>query len=473
MRRTEPKTRRTCFDSRAAAAAIGACLLLAPIVAGAADEAIKVTAEATAPVPAGATDVRVVLTELLGVAAAGRGPLSFSEGRVVVDSTAIPAVPGLELHADGRFRHGWTEVSRARRDVDRLYLRYGNPGGRWSLGLGRQPLLPLLGAQVDGACAGLRLNDGLEGIVFGGLRPHPLTGGVDGRFRTVGVGYDARDKDKNLAGGFAVDWFGGALDRVYLTERAYARVSEAWVLHGQLIADFLSPQGILDDTHVTQSGKAEATDGFDLTQALLRARYQKAELGDVSFSAFYLHAIVPAKWWWDWIAAERIKRGFSSDEIDTVGTRRASLQSIANLRLSTTVVPYLTLRFDRRLADRRDGYEVHPGVKLFLAPGTHASVSYSARQYYKDAMNHRVSADFGADLAKTIGFEVEGTAMQSTPRQGDKAMLYEASALIYSGLGALHPALAELELIAQYQGFYEPIMSTHIVLARLAYRYRS
>jgi hypothetical protein len=455
-------------------------MLAVACVAGTARaEVVGVTATAdlgpspkAGPGTAGKVDARLTLTELYSLDNQTRQNLSYGEGRAVLDTEELFFVPKLELHADGRFRHGWTDITGERRDIDRLFVKYGDRAS-WSVAFGRQPIVPLLGAQIDGVTAGLGIAEGLGVLVFGGLRPHPLTGNLDSRFRTLGVGYDAHDKATNHAGGLGVDWFGDNLDRLYLSERGYLRLAEAWTLYGQAVVDLMSPQGILDETRLTQATKDSATDGLDLTNGMLRLRYQARGIADVSLSTLYLHAIVPTKWWWDWIAAERAKRGFSADELDNVGTRRGSVTSDVNLRFSQTVVPHLSLRADRRFADQENGWEGRPGVKVMLSAWGYADVSYSYRRYYDEAINNQLSATFGADFTRDLGVEVSTSAMHTRKRGGlQTEMLYDVGGFVRTGLGLIHDSLADLDFMAQYQGFIDPEMVFHLFFARVSYRFK-
>jgi hypothetical protein len=467
-------TPRQWLDDTARACAIGVMLFVADAAATEAPVATRVTIERPSfgRASPSSVDARLMLSDLYSLDDETGQHLSFSEARAVLDASELFALPKLEAHVDGRWRHGWTEITRQRREIDRLYVQYGTRR-TWSVGVGRQPVQPLLGAQVDGLVAGWEVVEGVETLVFGGLRPHPLSGDIDWRFRTVGLGYDARDDAASHAGGLAVDWYERGLDRIYLTERGYLRLADAWTLYGQAIVDFLSPKGILDDSHLIQAHNGSVIDGLDLTNALLRARYQARGLFDASVSAMYLHAIVPARWWWDWIASERAKRGFAADEIDNVGTRRGSVGADASLRLWRAIVPHLSLRADRRFTDRREGWEGRPGLKLLFGAWGFADLVYSYRQYYAETINHQLSATFGVDRPRSFGLEASGSVLQSRRRGERRAeMLYEAGGLVRVGLGFIQGALTDLDLIAQYQGFFDPEMAFHLFFARIAYRFR-
>jgi hypothetical protein len=395
--------------------------------------------------------------------------LSFTDLRLNLDAAGL-FVDGLGLLVDGRWRFGWTDATRDRGDISRLLARFAG-GNAWSFALGRQVIMPAFGARVDGARIDYDFGKTRIGV-FGGLKPHPITADLDLDFATAGVVYDSRDETVNHAGGMVIDTYKDRADRLYFTERAYVRLQDHWSLSGHVVVDLLAPRGIVDELKLRQTPRDDFVGGLDLTSASLRLRYRNRETFGVSVSGVHMHTILPNAWWRDRLAEERARRGFVVDGVDPVGTRRSSVRWSGDLYLIPGVTPYVKLRYDRRHNDAADAWEGQPGIKLNFDREAWIDAHYSWRQYF-NVNNKRVSLSSGVALLDRSNFEAHAAFLYSRPRgQPEGEELFEFGGTLRVGLGDLAELLGGMDLLAQYQGFIDPVTVSHVFFVQLGYRVR-
>lgn len=420
-----------------------------------------------------ALDGRVDMSELYTFDDMTSRHISYSELRGLLDATTDTGPFDGSVHVDARLRHAWNDQSVRDDNVSRLYLQLGDEESAWSVIGGRHYVNAITATAVDGVSVSRRIAAGWHALVFGGLRPHPLSTAVDPRFTTAGVAYERRDKDVTHAGGLAVQGFSGQLDRAYLSERAYVKFGPAWLGYAQGVVDFLAPAGVIDDLHLRQRSRNDAVHGLDLTQAQAQLRYRQIELVDLSLVVSHAHTIVPNRWWQDWLRHEREIRGFAVDSNDAVGTRRSTATLTTNLHASRALTPYVVLRYDVRHSDRQQGYEARPGLKWAFGAAGYLDVSVSQRQYF-GVTHQQGAATLGLDLSRQVSFELGGSVMRqerpAAPAAPAALWLYDAGAMVRFGLGAVASELEDLELLAQYQGFLDDQMLFHLMMVRLGYR---
>ncbi|MEE8408913.1 MAG: hypothetical protein V3T05_04865 [Myxococcota bacterium] len=417
------------------------------------------------------TDARFDISQLYTDDNVTPNHLSYSQLRSRIVATNPFGMSAAELHLDGRYRYGWTSATDDVGELHRLSFQYGNRKSAWMATIGRQVITSLAGARVDGAYLGVGLGESAQAGLFGGLMPHPLSGDLDSRFSTAGAAYDYRSKTSNHGGGLALQMFRGAPDRLYLNERLYLRLGDAWMVYARALVDFLAPRGILGELGLTQKGEELGLDGLDLTNAQLRVRYEHAALLDVSLTGTHTHTVLPNRWWTNKIREERARRGFVVDGNDPVGSRRSTAMLMTNIHVGRELTPYLVLRYDHRHNDSENGYEGRPGLKMLLGGTGYLDVHYSYHQYFT-TRNNRLSVSYGQDLIDLMSVDAGVTAMHTKPRSGEALWLFDLYASLAARLGLVDESLRGIDAMVQYQGFVDEEMIYHLLFFRLAYRFR-
>ncbi|MEK7704420.1 MAG: hypothetical protein AAB426_05630 [Myxococcota bacterium] len=412
-------------------------------------------------------DVQLDVSQLVGVDDSTARTLSLTDVRLWSDAQNIANGP-YGLLVDARMRRSQNELVDDRWSVRQMTLTYGHTTDRWRVRLGRALVPAVASAEVDGAELTWRLSDAATAMAFGGLIPHPLTGDFGSDFVGAGLGYDVRGASQNHAGGLLASTYQGALDRAYVTQRSYVSLGQQLVLSAFVLADLVLP-ATADTTPDRLEQTTPATK--HLTNAYALLRYRPSRSFDTSLTLSHNHTVLPNKWWQDWLSAQAHQRGYVLDGTEPVGTRLSSVRWTTNVSVSPTVVPYLSVRYDRRHNDDAVGYEARGGCKLRPRWG-YADVSYAYRDYFR-ALVHTGSARVGYD-APFVGAEM-GLMTLATVWHADSKIRVStlADALTWVSLGALTDALADVRLIAQYQGFYEPLINYHTVFVQLGYRLHS
>lgn len=375
--------------------------------------------------------------------------VSFTEARALLDSRRLLGVEHLELHFDGRVRKTWTDIIEDRFELSRGYLQLGGDDTLLRLAVGRIAIASVASARVDGGQLAFSFDPRLSVGIFGGTSPHPFTGAFDRRFLIFGSGYEWRSSFVNNAGGGAVQLFSGALDRVYATERVYWVLSPEWMIFGLGIADFVPAP--------------------DLTNGNVSVRFRPSSMFDVSVSAMHFHAIVPNLWWRDWILEERLRRGFVVDGEDPLGTQRTGVRVVTNLHATSAITPYAIGRWDRRHEDAADAYEAQLGVKYDAAELGFLDVSATERRSF-DADARLASLTLSVQAAEAIMIDVQGTMMKTTSHlDRSSLMLWDVGGSLWFDCRALSADLSGLRLLGQYQAFIDPLLTYHVVFARLSW----
>lgn len=432
-----------------------------PAAAGVPAERLPAAATPPAP-PRGHTDLRLEVTELLASDPTPSRRLSYTELRAAGESTGMLGEGEAELQLDARRRQGWTEVSPDQTWVSRLYLRYGGERSGWLARVGRQVVGAAAGAPVDGAWAGLAGADWEVGL-FGGLRPHPLTTDVDASFSTGGLSYEVRGRELNHAGGVVAQLYRGRLDRLYVSERAFAALGRALTGYASATIDFLSPDG---------SAKLRGPAGLDLTNGQARLRYRPDAPLDVTLALGHFHTILPRLWWDDWLAAERARRGIVTDGLEPVGTRQSNATLTVNAPVARVVTPYVVARYDARHTDGAYGYEARPGLKVLVGDSGYVNAFYAYRRYF-ETLAQQGGLDVGLDVGRFVALDASAAVYWLRSLAGGaKSRLIDLSAGVRLGLGVFAGPLDDLDMMSQYQGLVDGGSVTHIGWVRLTYRYR-
>ncbi len=389
-----------------------------------------------------AYDLRVGLLQLQTIDNVSDRRVSFSEARTTFDGGAAVGPSELSLHVDARARRGWTEVTRDRLDVQRLFARYGTEHSALRVEVGRVVVTPVASTLVDGATIGGRITEGLDWIVFGGARPHPFTLAFDPSFLGGGAGYAHRLDGVRHAG----------VDRVFITENVYAALGPQWFVFGNAIVD--------------------VADGPDLTHGTLGVRFRPSRVFDTTATAVHVHAIVPNRWFQDWIDSERARLGFTLDDrLLPVGTRRTSGRLRTNLSVVDGVTPYTALRYDFRHEDSAHGYEGRLGLKLAKFPLGYLDAGGALRDNF-GAKSQLATLQIGTSFFDgLLNLDGGGAAMRTkiaeTPR-----WLFDLNGTLWVDAGAIDASLSGLQLMGLYQAFVDPDMTLHAMFVRVAYRLR-
>ncbi|MEQ9501647.1 MAG: hypothetical protein RIT81_32550 [Deltaproteobacteria bacterium] len=396
-------------------------------------------------------DLRVGILQLQTVDNVSDRRISFSEARTTFDGATELGPTQLGLHVDARARRGWNEVTADRLDVQRLYARYGTDETPFVVDVGRVVVRPVASTLVDGARVGGRIVEGLDWTVFGGARPHPFTLAFDPSFLGGGAGYAHRLDGIRHEGGVSAQFYEGDVDRVFITENVYAALGQQWYVFGNAIVDL--------------------ADGFDLTHGTLGARYRPNATLNTTVSVVHVHAIVPNRWFADWVAQERNRLGFTIDDsLLPVGTRRTSGRLRANLTIVPGLTPYASGRYDHRHEDSASGYEGRVGVKLAHVTLGYLDAGGALRDYF-GAKTQLASLQLGTSfLDGLLNLDGGGAAMRTTAVQA--RWLFDLNGTVWLDAGAIDETLAGLQLMGLYQAFVDPEMTLHAMFLRVAYRLR-
>ncbi len=385
--------------------------------------------------------------------------LNYSEVRGVLDATSPFGLKKLELHIDLRGRLGWNAQTRNRYRITHAYVQYGSAKERWFLGLGRMNLTQLLNAQIDGVQAGFRIAEGAVGLIFAGLLPHPVTRELDVDFSGAGLGYQQRSKSFNSSGGLMLQMYKFELDRVFLSERVLLRHGRAFTAQAQVVVDFLAPSGAIAEQ-------------IDVTNANLTLRYAPSRAIDFTLTGSHVHSILPNLWWEDWIAQERVRRGFTIDGPAPVGSRRSNARLTTNLHFGA-LSPYVALRYDHRHEDAKDGYEGMAGLKLGYALG-YLNLFGAYRSYF-GAENILGAVQGGVEIVGGLNLDAGFSALMVRPQTegASRRPLYDANASLWFDFGAVSEVLKGIYTLGMYQAFVDDDLIYHMAFVRLGYRFRS
>lgn len=405
--------------------------------------------------------------------------LSYSELRGSIDGRRDVAGGRVELHIDGRGRYTWTDVSTNRLDLTRANVVFGAADAGWSVALGRMSVDAVASARVDGASVDVRLIPELHLIAFGGLMPHPVDGSPNVDFLSFGVGYDARHASIEHAGGVALNLYKGGLDRLYATERFYWRISPMWQLHGFMILDFVGVSGLLGDLALLPPDQQSSLQKIDLTSADLTLRFAPLKQLDFALSGSHNHTLLPNLWWQDFIAEERVRRGFVLDGPQPVGTRRTNARLVMNVHITPSVTPYIRGRFDARFEDGKKGYEGAVGLKLDDVDLGYIDISGTVRSLFGNE-NELVGLAAGTSFANALGLDVtvNGLRVVLAPDPNNAAasagpqLLLDVGASAWLDMKVLAPALGDLRLMATYQAFIASDLTFQAGFVRIGYRFR-
>jgi hypothetical protein len=187
---------------------------------------------------------------------------------------------------------------------------------------------------------------------------------------------------------------------------------------------------------------------------------------DVSVGVTHFHAIVPNRWWRDWLEAERERRGFAVESEAPLGARRTSARIVTNLHATRSFTPYAVGRYDRRHDDPADGYEATLGLKYDAGELGYADVAVTERRHF-EADSRLAGLSFSFQLAELVTLDAQGTAMQTTLRATESTlMLYDVGGGLWLDLRTM---LDGLRVFGQYQAFIDPELTYHVFFARLSY----
>jgi hypothetical protein len=397
------------------------------------------------------TELRLDLGQLYTLDDLTGRHVSFSELRGTVDAHRTIGGARLELHLDGRGRLGWSDITSHGGDIARAYASFGSSDRKWLLSIGRQTIDPVDAAAVDGVAAELSLGSALRTVVFGGMAPHPISAAFDDDFLTVGAGYEVGGKTVQSSGGAFARWYQGTLDRFAVNDRVYWRLGEAFMIHAHAVAE-LAPK-------------------IDLSQASLMFRFRPSDLIDVSLYGAHHHALLPNKWWQDYLEQERARRGFVLDGAEPIGSRRSIGRAVIDLHLSRLVTPYVVGRTDYRHEDSAKAYEGTIGLKLDDPELGYADLSATARDLF-GTENELGTIALGTSFADHVGLELNVAALRTRMTEGQATMLYDLGGTMWLDLAAIHPSLGDVRLLAAYQAFIDPEMIFQVWFLRVGYRFR-
>lgn len=363
----------------------------------------------------------------------------FTDLRLRTEATDLFGVRGFSFSLDGRGRYAFDEDTANRYDLTRAYLQYGSDA-EWSVGAGRIEILEIGTAQVDGGRVAFGLGDVVTSV-FGGLIPHPITGAFNADFYGGGAAYEFRNTSINNVGGVFAQAYQSELDRVYATERIYLRFGRQLSIFGSTIVDFVSRNGV------------------DLTQALGVVRYRPADFIDFSLTGSHVHAILPNKWWDDWVEQERARLGFTLDGPLPVGTRRSNARLVTNIHLFGFLSPYVSGRFDYRHEDEAMGYEAKGGLKLAKVGLGYADLYGGQRDYF--GTEYQLGGiQLGLGALSWLGADA-----------GFGVLNHETSGLIYDVNATLWGLIGPVRIIGMYQAYVEPDVLYQVFFLRAGYRF--
>lgn len=411
-------------------------------------------------------EARLDLTQLVSDDSVTNRHLIYTDLRATADVSLDWERP-LALHTDVRARISANDVGPSRYDITRLYLEYGDPK-KWAVAAGRISIDPVNQTLVDGARFTLGLTPGTHFEVFGGAMPHPILRTFNLDFLNFGAGYQSNSKTLNHGGGVSAQLYQGKLDRLFVTESAYARLSPTLSLFGRMVLDLVSQEGIIGQLKDTPADEQGAIEQVDVSQAYLTLKYRPAGFVDVSVSGSHVHTLLPNLWWQDWVDRERARLGFSLDGPLPVGTRRSTARVVSNLHFGPAS-PYLALRYDHRHEDGANGYEGRLGVKL-ARRGLGYVDAYGAHRKAFDAQHQLLGVQLGWTILEGVNLDAGAGALRVTAPQGEASWLFDVNTTAWVDLGTFSPSLRKVFVLGMYQAFIEPEVLYQVVTARLGYR---
>ncbi|MBI2375152.1 MAG: hypothetical protein HYV07_14245 [Deltaproteobacteria bacterium] len=373
----------------------------------------------------------------------------------------LEAASGFQTNVDGRARLGWNDDSRDRFEVQSLSIGYRTESGLRAT-LGRVTLSEVAAAEVDGIVLGYSKDSKLSIFSFGGLGPHPLTGALDSRFVTAGLGYGSRRRSIEHAGGASLSLFNGELDRLFVTQRVHTELAEGLRLYVRAVVECLSPKGIGADLADEPSGSA--IEKIDLSNGALRVSYKVSKNVSLAAEVDHVHALVPNRFWQDYLQEVREARGFTNDGPLPAGSRRSIARVTANTHFGL-VSPYAVLRGDFRHEDSAKAFEAKGGVKLDVRDAGFIDLSFTERRHF-EADNRVVSLGGGFEMGPSM-LDARISAMRMVPANGGAAWLYDLDATFFVDLDS---ALNGVFALASYALFVEPETIYHLGLARVGVR---
>ena len=407
------------------------------------------TATRAEPTPAPVTaEARLDVTQLVSDDSVTDRHLVYTDRRATADLPGGRARP-LALHADVLGRISANDAGPSRYDVSRLYLEYGDPAA-WTISAGRIGVESVNQTLVDGARFKLALADDAHVEAFAGAMPHPIRRTVTLDFFNFGAGYQVRGKAVGHGGGFALQLYRGEVDRAFVTEGASLRLGAVATLFSRVVVDVVSQGGV------------------DLSQAYLTLRLRPTALFDVSVTGSHVHALLPNRWWQDWVEQERARLGFSLDGPLPVGSRRSTARVVGNLHFGD-LSPYVALRYDHRHEDARHGYEGRAGLK-YARRGLGYLDLYGAHRRSFDAQHQLLGLQLGLTVVEGVELDAGAGALRLTPPEGGPTWLFDVNATAWLDLGTFAPALRRAFVLGMYQAFIEPDVLFQVVIARIGYR---
>ncbi len=439
-------------------------LVLAALPAAAQESIGGEVAKEAAPI--NELHARLDLAQIYGGDSTATNYQFFTDLRLRADATALAGLP-LSAHLDSRARQYWQPQDLASCDKTlnceatkltptEAFLRIGEDSNRWRVALGRQLVRAVASAEVDGIAVERQLSEETYALVFAGLQlTNPYTGEFNTDFRTAGAGYERRSLTSSSSGGLVATLSNTSLDRLYLTERAYAVLSPTLMAAGFAMVDLAAPQGLFGGP-------------VDLTNANAMLRWRPLRAYDSSLSLSHVHTILPSRWWHDWFTEQQRLRGFTIDGEEAVGTRITSLRWTNTLNLTPNAVPYLRLRYDVRHTEQAQGYEGKLGFKWRPKVG-YLDVSYTQRSYF-NAQIKLGSARLGLEN-KAVGFEGGAAFLHTQPLSAAAVATnsVDLDGVLWLELGELTSAKG-LRAVMQYQAFIDPGSVYHTVFVQLGYR---
>ncbi|MBI5507286.1 MAG: hypothetical protein HY903_00910 [Deltaproteobacteria bacterium] len=418
---------------------------------------------ATAPTPAQPTwQDRITLAGLYAFDNNTGRDVGFADLHVFAEAGELTSLP-VGAVIDGRARHFTAPSVDDRLTLVEGNVRLGRARDPWRLTLGRQLVRPLANTEVDGLKLDRQLTESTSLFVFGGLAPHPQTGAFDNELAIAGLGIDSRGEGANQSGGAVASTFGGKLDRAYLNHRAFLSFGREWTFSTFTVVDLVAPQPL-----VRYGTNAKVDGGLDLTSFNALARIRPARWWDSSLVLSHNHTVLPNRWWSDYLAAERKKRGFIIDGEEPLGTRLSSARFTQTLHVGAELAPYARLRYDRRHAEKLDGGEARAGLKWRPRWG-YTDLAYAYRDTF-GVPTHLGEAMVGVDET-TWGIETGVTALYGRRvREPRPAAAFNVYGSLWLGLGPLADNLKTVHLLGEYQGFIDRGALFHTFFVQVAHR---
>lgn len=425
------------------------------------------TQEASRSIPpsnqerSGETRLRLDLSHLVSDDTAGDRHLALTDLRLTAEVDRVLNAP-VQLRFDQRFRYSWNPLAEDRLTVSELYAKLGEDKHAWRLTLGRQLVQEVPGAEIDGVRGEWQISRALNAFIVGGLQPDPWDGAPNLDFAAAGSGYSLRQSVHQHQGGAMVSLYQGSLDRIYLSQRSYARPTSNLQLAGFVTVDLLARQPLLS------YGQSTSSEGIDLTTLHGMVRWEIQQWWQTTLSLNHHHTVVPNKWWYSWLNEQRRRRGFVIDGIELLGTRLTSLTWSNDFAIRKWAIPYFRLRYNHRHNESTFAMEGRVGMK-WRWQQLYSNINYTYRRR-SEADNHLAEfrAGGGSDL-----WGAEGGAVLLFHRQFE-TNYYRPGGHLYTMLwvapGQLAGLSSRVQVYGQYMGFYETELLYHTFFAGIAYR---